>query len=161
MGGGKDMRSGISGEGNRPWVAVWLVLMERAMDGRGLPSGNEIGSKAAWLSSLGAFLLAFRRHPGKLTPREIRDYLFRTGEVGGSAPSRSLTTAMETLAFFYAEVVPRPHLAEAARRPFESRRDWKTAGDDSLLDLLREKRIGYGTSAYAFDPAGSRDWSAA
>lgn len=157
MSGGKDMRRGISGEGNRPWVAVWLVLMERAMDGRGLPSGN----KAAWLSSLGAFLLAFRRHPGKLTPREIRDYLLRNGEVGGTAPSRSLATAMQTLAFFYAEVVPRFHLAEAARRPFDISRDWRAAGDETLLDWLREKGAVGGPSDYALEPAENRDWSAA
>lgn len=157
MSGGKDMRRGISGEGNRPWVAVWLVLMERAMDGRGLPSGN----KAAWLSSLGAFLLEFRRHPGKVTPREIRDYLFRTGEVGGNAPSRSLATAMQTLSFFYAEVVPRSHLAEAARRPFDKNRDWRADGDESLFDLLRERMGRNEAPAYFTDPAERLDWTAA
>lgn len=147
MSGGKDMRRGLPGQGNRPWVAVWLVLMERAMDGRGIAPGT----KTLWLESLGAFVLEFRRHPGRLTSWEVRDFLFRHGELGGSDNSRSLSNSIEAVAFFYEHVVPRPNLAAAARRPFDVRPDREAAGDEPLLDLLRERLL----------VNGAQDWSAA
>ena len=159
-------RRGFSGEGERPWLAVWLVLMERAMQAEGGPAGR----MDAWKASLGAFLLEFRRHPRHLTPEDIREYLFRRCELGAGDTPQSLTTAMEALSFFYRAVVPRPALAEAARHPFDHpalpplpESDFTAPGlpslprdpDSPLLKLLREKLVENGAPAFC---AIQHDW---
>lgn len=156
MGGTLGMRRGISGDGNRPWVAVWLVLMDRAMESRHIPGERRTTLKA----SLGNFLLGYRRHPGKIAAWEIRDYLFRNGELGGGDTPRSLGVSSEAIALFYDTVVIRPSLAEAARRPFDAKRSFDAPGDEGILELLREKLVENGAAGYLLGAAGSRDWSA-
>lgn len=160
-------RRGQSGEGERPWLAVWLVLLERAMQRAGFTTE----ARRDWKAALGNFLLDFHRHPAKLTPGEIREYLFRTGELGGAATPRSLSVSTRALAFFYTFVVPRPLLADAARHPFDAppappasleaspipapqRAAWERA-DAALLTTLREKRVTGGAASFC-----GTDWGA-
>lgn len=159
-------RRGYSGEGERPWLAVWLVLLERAMRAE----GGLDARKEAWKASLGAFLLEFRRHPRHLSPAEIRGYLFRRCELGATDTPQSLTTAMEALAFFYRAVVRRPALAEAAEHPFgfaplrplgipdafdAGLPDPLPGAESPLLSELRERLVRNGASAYC---ASLDDW---
>lgn len=167
-------RRGQSGEGERPWLAVWLVLLERAMQRAGFTAD----ACRDWKTVLGNFLLEFHRHPAKLSPPEIREYLFRTGELGGAATPRALSVSTRALAFFYTFVVPRPLLAQAARRPFDGprapeassvpaphRAAWERA-DAALFAALREKRVGNAATAYCASDWGavsgkSEDWTPA
>lgn len=159
-------RRGYSGEGERPWVAVWLVRLERAMQAE----GGLAARKEAWKASLGAFLLEFRRHPRRMTPGDIRDYFFHHCELGANDKPRSLTTAMEALAFFYRAVIPRPALAEAARHPFDPAplhmfpdpdcdgnglQDLSHVPDSPLFGRLRERLVENGAGAYC---AALDDW---
>lgn len=157
-------RRGLSGEGDRPWLAVWMVLLDRALERAAVPPER----RPHWKAAVGAFLLEFRRHPALVPAAGIREWLFRTGELGGDSSSRSLPLAMDALAFFYSEVVPRPALARAARRPFEggplanrARPDWGGPQDGSLLSYLLEKLAERGAVGYFAGPALPGDWSAA
>lgn len=156
-------RRGLSGEGDRPWLAVWLVLLDRAMESAAVPPER----RPHWKAAVGAFLLEFHRHPVRIPPAGIREWLFRSGELGGAPSARSLPLAMDALAFFYTGVVPRPILAEAARRPFEggpltghARPDWGCAQDRSLLGHLMQKLEARGAAGFVAGPTLKKDWSA-
>lgn len=133
----------------RPWAAVWRVLLDRAMEREKVPPAL----RGLWRAVLAAYLEEYRRHPARITAPEIRDFLFRNGELGGARPERSLFTTMDALAFFYARVVPRPTLSHAARHPFEP----VAGSDDDLMLLLRERLVENGDSAFL----ESSDWRAA
>ena len=156
-------RRGLSGEGDRPWLAVWMVLLDRALEGAEVPTER----RPHWKAAVGAFLLEFRRHPALIPAAGIREWLFRTGELGGAASDRSLPLSMEALTFLYTEVVPRPALAEAARRPFaggplsdRARPDWGGPQDRTLLSFLLEKLAERGAVGFVAGPAVGGDWSA-
>lgn len=158
-------RRGLSGEGDRPWLAVWMVLLDRALEAAAVPPGR----RPEWKAAVGAFLLEFHRHPALIPPAQIREWLFRTGELGGAPTARSLPIAMEALTFFYTEVVPRPALAEAARHPFgggplsdRARTDWGGVPDRTLLSHLMEKLVERGVIGFVARPTpAGEDWSAA
>lgn len=157
-------RRGLSGDGDRPWLAVWMMLLDRALESAAVPA--EV--RPRWKAAAGAFLLEFHRHPAHIPPEQIREWLFRTGELGGAPSARSLPTAMEALVFFYTHVVPRPSLADAARHPFEggpltghARPDWGCAQDRSLLGYLMQKLTERKVANLAAAPKSNRDWSAA